>query len=171
MGAEEMKSPSRLSRYLPSLQRSLLSLLKCAPSAFGWCRTRWSCATLAAELKARRGVRVSEEKVRRWLHELDYVWKRARHAALDNDPERVAKLARIRHRIEHLRPSEKLFFVDELDIHLLPKIGYEWMRRGTQTEVMTPGTNQKRYLAGALDHLTGKMVHVVGERKNRLALY
>ena len=166
-----MKSPSRLSRYLPSLQRSLLSLLKCAPSAFGWCRTRWSCATLAAELKARRGVRVSEEKVRRWLHELDYVWKRARHAALDNDPERVAKLARIRHRIEHLRPSEKLFFVDELDIHLLPKIGYEWMRRGTQTEVMTPGTNQKRYLAGALDHLTGKMVHVVGERKNRLALY
>jgi len=166
-GSAETASPSLLNRYIPSLQRSLLAILKCAPAAFGWCRTRWSCATLAAELNARRGVRVSAEKIRRWLHDLDYVWKRARHAALDNDPERVAKLARIRHLIEHLRPSEMLFFVDELDIHLLPKIGYEWMLRGTQTEVMTPGTNQKRYLAGALDYVTGKIVHVVGERKNR----
>ena len=32
---------------------------------------------------------------------------------------------------------------------------------------MTPGTNQKRYLAGALNHETGKLLHVVGERKNR----
>jgi transposase len=122
---------------------------------------------LAAELKARRGVTVSQEKVRRWLHELGYVWKRARHVAPDNDPERISKLARIRHIIEHVRPSEVLFFIDELDIHLLPKIGYEWMLRGTQTEIMTPGTNQKRYLAGALNFLTGKITHVIGERKNR----
>jgi len=166
-GADEMAQPGVLSRYIPSLHRSLLSILKGAPATFGWCRTRWSCATLSAELKARRGVTISAEKVRRWLHSLDYVWKRARHTALDNDPERVAKLARIRHLIEHLRPSERLFFIDELDIHLLPKIGYEWMLRGTQTEIMTPGQNQKRYLAGALDYLTGKIVHVVGERKNR----
>lgn len=157
----------RAKKQLPSLQRSLLSILKHAPRIFGWCRVRWSCATLASELKARRGVTLSPEKVRRWLHELGYVWKRARHAAPDCDPERISKLARIRHLIEHLRPKEVLFFIDELDIHLLPKIGYEWMLKGTQLEVMTPGTNQKQYLAGALDYLTGKMVHVVGERKNR----
>lgn len=66
-----------------------------------------------------------------------------------------------------MRPAELLFFIDELDIHLLPKIGYQWMLKGTQTEIMTPGQNQKRYLAGALDYLTGKIVHVRGERKNR----
>lgn len=129
-------------KHLPSLQRSLLSILKHAPRIFGWCRTRWSCAALASELKARRGVLVSPEKVRRWLHELGYVWKRARHAAPDCDPERISRLARIRHIIEHLRPKEVFFFIDELDIHLLPKIGYEWMLKGTQTEVMTPGTNK-----------------------------
>jgi transposase len=32
---------------------------------------------------------------------------------------------------------------------------------------MTPGQNEKRYLAGALDYLTGRIIHVVGERKNR----
>jgi putative transposase len=121
----------------------------------------------ASELKARRGITVSREKVRRWLHDWGYVWKRARHVAQDSDPERISKLARIRHIIEHLRPQEVLFFIDELDVNLLPKIGYEWMLRGTQTEVMTPGTNKKQYLAGALNFLTGKIVHVVGERKNR----
>jgi putative transposase len=165
--ASESSQPARTKPYIPSLQRSLLAILKCAPSTFGWWRTRWSCTTLAAELKVRRGVTISQEKVRRWLHELGDVWKRARPAALDNDPERISKLARIRHIIEHLRPAEVLFFIDELDIHLLPVIGYEWMRRSTQTAVMTPGQNQKRYLAGALDYLTGKITHVVGERKNR----
>jgi transposase len=165
--AGEVAQPSIGQRYIPSLHRSLLSILKCAPRAFGWRRTRWSCSSLAAELKIRRGAIVSPEKIRRWLHDLGYVWKRARHAALDNDPERISKLARIRHIIEHLRPDELILFIDELDIHLLPKIGYEWMLRGTQTEIMTPGTNQKRYLAGALNYATGKITYIIGERKNR----
>lgn len=151
----------------PSWRRSLLALLKQAPTASGWCRTRWSCATLALELKARRGLPVSGETIGRTLHQLGYAWKRARHVARDDDPERVWKLARIRHLIETLPRNAALFFADELDIHLLPKLGYEWMPRGTQTEVMTPGTNQKHYLAGALNFLSGKMLSVVGERKNR----
>jgi len=154
-------------RNRASLKRSLRALLKGVPAAFGWCRTRWSCATLALELRTRRGISVAPDTIRRWLHQLGYVWKRARHVAKDNDPERVTKLARIRSIIEGGMPSAALFFADELDIHLLPKIGYEWMLRGTQTEVMTPGTNEKNYLAGALNFVTGQMVHVVGERKNR----
>jgi len=79
----------------------------------------------------------------------------------------MTKLARIRHLIETLPGNAALFTAFELDIHLLPKLGYEWMLRGTQTEVMTPGKNEKSYLAGALNHVTGKLLHVVGERKNR----
>ncbi len=35
----------------PSLRRSLLALLGKSPAAYGWCRTRWSCATLALQLQ------------------------------------------------------------------------------------------------------------------------
>jgi transposase len=147
--------------------RSLLALLKRAPHAYGWCRTRWSCQTLALQLATRRGLRVSRETIRRTLHRLGYTWKRARHAARDDDPDRVSKLARLRHLVETLPNNAALFFADELDIHLLPKLGSEWMLRGTQREVMTPGTNQKNYLAGALNFVTGKLLHVMGERKNR----
>jgi len=40
-------------------------------------------------------------------------------------------------------------YEDEVDIHLNPKIGLDWMGLGQQKEVVTPGKNVKRYLAGA----------------------
>jgi hypothetical protein len=117
------------------------------------------------EVQARRGVQVSAETVRRWLHELGWVWKRAKLIAKDDDPQRVEKLARIRYVFEHLSAKAALFFADEVDINLLPKVGYQWMPQGEQVEVPTPGTNEKRYLAGALDMRTGPIVHRVWWRK------
>jgi transposase len=155
----------RASSLTPSLRRSLLALLKRAPSAYGWCRTRWSCATLAAQMQVQRGVAVSAATLRRWLHKMGWVWKRAKLVARDDDPERVNKLARIRFCLETLARRAALVFADELDIHLLPKVGYQWMPKGEVVEVVTPGQNQKRYLAAALDHLTGRVISCIGERK------
>jgi putative transposase len=149
----------------PTLKRSVLGILKSAPRLCGWCRTRWSCATVALELGVRRRLTVSGETVRRWLHELGWEWKRAKVVAKDDDPQRGEKLARIRLAFEHLRAGVALFFADELDINLLPKIGAQWMPKGEQVEVMTPGTNEKRYLAGALDFTTGTITHCVWYRK------
>jgi putative transposase len=158
-------APRRLTVLAPALKRSLLAILKAAPHACGWCRTRWSCATVALEVQARRGLRVSAETVRRWLHKLGWEWKRAKLVAKDDDPQRVVKLARIRYTFEQVRAGTALFFADELDISLLPKVGYQWMPKGAQVEVPTPGTNEKRYLAGALDITTGTTVHCVWYRK------
>jgi transposase len=156
---------ARVRRLTPTLKRSLVAILKAVPHACGWCRTRWSCAPLALELQTRRGLRVSAETVRRWLHELGWVWKRAKLVAKDDDPQRVEKLARIRYVFEHLPTTAALFFADELAISLLPKGGYQWMPQGEQLEVLTPGTNEKRYLAGALDMRSGTIVHRVWWRK------
>jgi transposase len=163
--AGEVSRPMRARSLTPRLRRSLLSILKKSPRVLGWCRTRWSCAAVALEMKARLGVEVSGETVRRWIREIGWVWKRAKLVARDDDAERVAKLARIRAVIEGLGKSERVFFADELDIHLLAKVGYEWMPKGTQVEVMTPGKNEKQYLAGALDWATGLVTSVIGARK------
>lgn len=164
--ASESTTPQRRLRLLtPSLRRSVQALLKTAPRALGWCRTRWSCATLAVELQVRRGIQVSAETLRHWLHDLGWEWKRAKVAAKDDDPNRVEKLARIRWAFEQLRAGAALFYADELDINLLPKVGYQWLPKGEQVEVLTPGTNEKRYLAGALDLTTGTITHCVWYRK------
>src|SRR6266511_3016859 len=157
--------PGRTTVLVPRLRRSLLALLKASPRAYGWCRTRWSCATLALTLQAKRGLTVSAETMRRWLHEVGWVWKRAKLVAKDDDPHRVERLARIRFRFEPLKLYEAMVFADELDIHLVPKVGCAWMPKGTQLEVMTPGQNQKHSLAGALELTTGTLHHCLGPRK------
>jgi transposase len=162
---EPESRPRRLTMRAPVLTRSLLAILHSVPRLSGWCRTRWSCATSALELQARRGVVVSGETVRRWLHEIGWVWKRAKLRAKDDDPQRVEKLARIRYAFEQLRAGGALFFADELDISLLAKVGSQWMPKGEQVEVMTPGTNEKRHLAGALNITTGTIAHCVWYRK------
>jgi hypothetical protein len=111
---------------------------------------------LALELRAKHRLDVSAWTVRRWLHELGWVWKRAKLGARDNDPQRVERLARIRWHCEHLQAHEVLVFADELDIHLLPQVGVAWLPKGSQEEVMTPGQNEKHYLAGALHSLRAR---------------
>ena len=135
------------------------------PQAYGWCRTRWSRATRALTLHAQHGVTVSAETVRRWLHALGWVWKRAKLLAKDNHPCRAERVARIRWLWEHLQPWDALVFADALDIHLFPKVGARWMPKGTQVTVMTPGQNATHSLAGDLAVTTGTLWHCLGARK------
>jgi transposase len=149
----------------PSVRRSLLALLKRVPAVYGWCRTRWSCATLAAQLHLQRGIVVSASTMRRWLQALGGGWKRAQLVARDDDPQRIEKLARIRHVLETLGKRAVVLFADELDIHLLPKVGYQWMPKSETVKLVTPGQNQKYYRAGALEPRTGQLVYCTSPRK------
>jgi hypothetical protein len=140
----------------PSLKRAGVALLKTVPRADGWGRTRCgSCTTLALEVPARRGMQGSAEALRRWLHDRGGVWKRTKLVATADAPQRVEKLARLRLGFERLPAQAALFFADELDSCGLPKGGYQGMPKGDQVEVWTPGTKEKRYLAGARALATG----------------
>ena len=122
----QLAAPVRTSTLLPWVQQGLATLLTTLPQVYGWCRTRWSGATLAMALQAHYGVVVSTWTVRRWLHDLGWVWKRAKVVAKDDDPQRVERLAQIRWHAAQLPADEVLVFADELDIHLLPKVGAAW---------------------------------------------
>ncbi|HEX9870712.1 MAG TPA: IS630 family transposase, partial [Candidatus Tectomicrobia bacterium] len=156
--------PGRTTVLLPTRRRSLVALRKAAPRAYGWCRTRWSWAPLALTRQANRGITVSAETVRRGLHEIDWVWKRAKLVAKDDDPHRVERRARIRLVYERLQRWEAMVFADELALPLLPNVGDAWMPTGTQVEVMTPGTHEKHDLAGALERATGTLRYCRGPR-------
>jgi transposase len=55
---------------------------------------------------------------------------------------------------------------DEVDVHLNPRIGLDWMDRGKQKQVPTPGKDEKRYACGALDARTGVLTWAKAGRKN-----
>ena len=83
---------------------------------------------------------------------------------------RQRRLRELRKLIEMLPPDEIALFEDEVDIHLNPKIGPDWMLPGTQKEVVTPGQNQKRYIAGVIRAWGKDLLWVSGPSK-RSALF
>jgi transposase len=142
-------------------------LLRSTPRDFGYIRSRWSCAILAALLWEREGVRVGAETVRRGLHRMNFVWRRPRPVVGPHDPEYDAKLRRIRRLIRQLPRDETAVFQDEVDIHLNPQIGSCWMFKGQQAEVVTPGNNRKCHVAGSLQWRTGRLLlSAPGWRRN-----
>ena len=150
--------PTRTAVLVPTPRRALLALSKAPPRASGWCRTRWRWATLALTLPATRGMPVSAETRRRWLHELGWVWKRAKLVANDDEPRRIDRLARSRWVCEPLKRGAAVLFADELEMHLWPKGGCAWLPHGRQLAVMTPGQHQQHDVAGALELATGPLL-------------
>lgn len=134
------------------------------PTDFGFLRSRWTCECLAVLLLNVASIRVGRETVRRWLHQENLVWRRPRPVLKPEDPRRAAILRELRFLLRNLPPDEIAVFQDEVDINTNPKIGSMWMPRGQQAEVETPGTNQKRYLAGSLNWRTGDLIVTEGLR-------
>jgi transposase len=84
--------------------------------------------------------------------------------------ERLRVLAGIRRLEARASAAEPVLYSDEVDVHLNPKIGRDWMLPGKQRRIVTPGKNQKFYLAGALDVRTGRL-HTTGADKKNAALF
>jgi transposase len=139
-----------------------------SPRDYGYPRPTWTQELLIKVLKKQTGVHVSTTTMSRLLKRLKIrlgrpkpivgcPWKKAR---------RTRRLNALRRLVDELPKDEVVLYVDEVDIHLNPKIGLDWMLPGTQKQVLTPGKNQKRYLAGALNARTGRLTWVEADKKN-----
>jgi transposase len=136
------------------------------PRIFGFVRSRWCCQTLAVLLWRLHRVEVSRETIRRWLHQADIVWRRPRPVLVRKDPDREAILEKLRALLRDLPEDETAVFQDEVDLNLNPEVGCMWMARGQQAPIVTPGDNEKCYLAGSLHWRTGVLFTTVGPKRN-----
>lgn len=150
--------------------KALDKLMDSSPSDHGYIRSRWSSELLAIVLGERTGVRVHATTIRRWLAHLACVWRRARPTLHIRDPQRAARMRALNRALAEGEsdPYTEVFYTDEVDIDLNPRIGSAWMRQAQQQAIATPGQNRKCYIAGALHAQTGKVVWAEHKRKNSL---
>src|SRR5262249_5906842 len=141
-------------------------VLQATPRAFGFVRSRWCCDVLALLLWRQYHLDVSRETVRQGLHRARIVWRRPRPGLRRPDPRRAGNPGALRQLLLHLPDDETAVFEDEVDINLNPKIGCRWMSRGQQAEVVTPGDNEKNYLAGSLHWRTGALITTRGAKRD-----
>jgi len=138
-----------------------------SPQDYGYRRRTWTQELLILVLRKQTKIRISRSTMSRLLKRLGI--RLGRPKPIVGCPwsktRKTRRLNKLRRVIAELPPGEVVVYLDEVDIHLNPKIGPDWMLPSTQKKVLTPGKNQKRYLAGALNAKTGQLSWVEGERK------
>jgi len=150
-------------RYLSVLH----GVVRSCPLDDGWLRPTWTREMLVETMRKKTGVRVHAATMSRALAMIRARRGRPRPvvACPWSQGAKTRRLNAIRRLLARLPRGHVAVYADEVDIHLNPKIGWDWMVRGQQKEVLTPGQNVKRYIAGALDAVTGGLVWVEGQRK------
>lgn len=139
-----------------------------SPQDYGYRRPTWTQELLILVVQEHTKIRISKTTMSRLLRRLGIrlgrpkpivgcPWPKAR---------RTRRLNALRRLVDNLPKNEVVVYLDEVDIHLNPKIGPDYMLPATQKQVLTPGKNQKCYLCGALDAKTGRLSWVEGKRKN-----
>ena len=140
------------------------------PQQYGWKRPTWTRELLISTMARLTGISIAPSTMSQALRQIGARRGRPKPTVACPWPkaEKEQRLEEIRTMIANLPADEIAVYEDEIDIHLNPKIGQDWMLRGQQKEVPTPGQNQKRYLAGAQDVRTGELIYVAGDRKNTM---
>jgi transposase len=90
-------------------------------------------------------------------------WRRPRLVA-KGDPDREAVLASLHQAIGELPEGSVVLAEDETHINLLPWVRATWIANGTRQQVMTPGTNRRRTIFGAVDLHTGRWFYQVARK-------
>lgn len=166
-GLVDRREENGASKATDSYAATVMMLVVMSPQQYGYQRPTWTQELLILVAQERTGVSVSTTTMSRLL---------ARHGARRGRPKPVVdcpwskcrktrRLNAIRRLRDNLPRDEVLLYVDEVDVHLNPKIGDDWMLCGQQKRVRTPGQNQKHYLAGALNGASGRLAWVEGPRK------
>ncbi len=152
----------------PGFQQVVAEVLWGCPLDYGYTRPTWTRELLVLVVQARTGVKVSVCVMGRVLRRMRA--RRGNPKPIVLCPlslrQQCRRLAKIRRLIAELPANEVAVYEDEADIHLNPKIGLDWTPRGHQRLVITPGKNQKAYVAGALDARDGTIVWTGETQKN-----
>jgi hypothetical protein len=152
--------------------RVLVRLLGRTPQDFGWQRPTWTRELLCLQMKLEGFPAVAVCTMGRALSRVGARLGTPKPIVLCPWPRdrRLRVLAAIRRLEAGASAEEPVLYSDEVDIHLNPKIGRDWMLRGRQRRIVTPGKNHKFYLAGALDVRTGRL-HTTGAASKNAALF
>ena len=142
-------------------------LLRGSPRDHGFIRSTWTRELLALVMEQSGHRRVAACTLGRVLESIRA--RRGRPKPIVKCPlsgrQKRRRLQHIRELIDNCPPKEVVVYEDEIDIHLNPKIGFDWMNCGHQKLVMTPGKNAKAYVAGTLDAHSREVVWVGGPEK------
>jgi len=167
-GLMDRRGDNGMAKITEDYVLALVEAVRGSPHDYGYPRPTWTQELLVKVMAKQTGIHISVSSMSRLLRRLGI--RRGMPKPTVGCPwsprARKRRLRLINRMLETLPGNEAAVWEDEIDIHLNPKIGPDYMLPGEQKTVLTPGQNVKHYIAGALDAQTDRVIWVDAVRKN-----
>jgi transposase len=158
-------------KITPDYLQRMLSIIEQDPRTLGCVFSNWTAPLLVEYLAAETGLRLDESRIRHYLHAHGYNLLRPVLTVASPDPAYESKRVKLEELQRQAQAGEfDLCYEDEIDLALLPTITRCWCKRGHQRKIETPRKNQKRYGAGLIQWVSGKL-YWAGSRHKDKALF
>ena len=138
-GLQDRRCQRDPTKVTPEVAQQLLSYLDGVPGDWGWHRGTWTLELLSLQLFEDTGVELSLSHLRRVLRQLGCRRGRPRQGLRIPVRGRRKILNAIERKVSGTSADYEVFYADEADIDLNPRIGSTYIRRGCQPVVLTPG--------------------------------
>lgn len=138
------------------------------PQKHGRYSTRWDCHELRLWVKEKRGIKISNEQLRKILKRNSFNWRKLNYKFSKADEEKqIEFIENFNEFHDDIVENTTLIFQDEMASKLHPNLGHIWTRE-IKPIIETECSHEKNYVVGGVAPTTGKTYTLVDERFNSM---
>ncbi|WP_170113618.1 IS630 family transposase [Mucilaginibacter yixingensis] len=159
----------RIQATIKNRKEKLVKLLHESPQSHGLNRTSWSIVALTRIYNQLYQPEVHVMQVSRCLRQLGYRYKQSRDMLTSPDPKFREKIKKIQRILQHLKPNEKFFSIDEYGPVGVKIKGGRTLRHEKESPVAVPEKQRAKGViicTAALELSTNQVHHFYSEKKN-----
>jgi transposase len=148
---------------------NILKLIHQSPSLYGINKTRWTTDTLAETYRKLHGGRMSGSNISKYLRLMGYAFKRSREMLTSPDLKFREKIKKIQDILQHLKPNEKFFSIDEYGpVTIKLKGGVALLHESEQPKTIPQHQKHRGIVicTAALELSTNQVTHFYSNYKN-----
>jgi len=150
-------------------KENLVKLLHETPKLYGINRTSWTILALTEVYNRIYPVKVSYMQLSHSLKALGYSYKKSRDMLTSQDPKFREKINHIQHILQHLKPNEKFFSIDEYGpVGIRIKGGRTIKHIAASPDIVPEKQKCKGFIicTAALELSTNQVTHFYSQKKN-----
>jgi len=152
--------------------KRILEIFHERPISFGINRSNWNLSALATTYKNRHGEAISKSTISLLMNNAGYGFRKARRVLMSPDPNYREKVELLLQTLQSLKPTELLFFVDELGPLKVKSYGGRCYaaKKKPRTYVDRQTSKGSVTLFGALSATTNQVTWFYGKFKDTEAM-
>jgi transposase len=166
---KKTKTPNEVVHRMQKRKEDLIRLLHETPKLYGINRTSWTILDLTRVYNEQTSHNVTDMAISYSLRKMGFKFKKSRDMLTSQDPKFREKIARIQSILQHLKPTEKFFSIDEYGPVGIRIHGGRMLKHKSEAPLAVPHRPRCKgslICIAALELSTNQVTHFYAQKRN-----